>query len=767
MLYFPDMDGLFEKTFLKFLFTHPFKFILVSIVIVTVLFFSMFNLYEDFSYKIFFTNDDPDLIQVEQFEKEFSGSDSILLAIYSPSGIFDKESIQLIQTLTEKLWQTPYSLRVDSLSNFSHISSIDSDLIIDDLFPDDSVLTPDYLMLKHEIADSHFDLKHYLINAAFDVSMLYIQLAPGSDLEEFDIATNFVRKLCDEFRSGDHEFYLHGSAVLTYSFKEGSMLDLQRLTPFVLAAALLFLWVTTRTFLGTLLAIVLIAFVSISTYGVIAFFGIPIHNLTVFVVQILIGISIADITHILVTLKSFLRVSNSKQEALFRTAKKNFMPTFLTSLTTSFGFFSFLIADIPALKDFGVMAGFGTLIAWVYTYSFVIPMLFYLPIKLRGDGASKALVVSSYATAFTTFLCRYKRMIYIGYLCIFIGALYIVFGIKINSDPIGYFDKQFSIAKSTQFLSHHFGAPIALEVIVDSGQDQGINQPDFLLRSDQLQQWLIDLPAVTHAHSLISVIKNMNQHLNKGDLEFYNIPDTSATVAQELFLYTLSLPQGLDINHQITNKQDKLRITAMISLRDSADWLELMDHIEQKAHSLGLHVIMTGRPSMFQRMVEPLSRSLIKSLILAVCIISLVLFISIRSFRLGVLAFIPNTLPILIGGSLFPILGEHMDYGSILVGSVCLGIAVDDTIHVITNYMRHIANGLSPKEAVAHVLSFTFPALFATTITLVVTFGMLMFGSFVPNQNLGKYTAIVLSLALFIDLTLLPLLLMDFSKKKS
>ena len=731
------------------------------------MFYNMLQLKEDFSYRIFFEKDNVNLLNLEQFENEFNGSDTLVVAIYSPSGIFDTESVTLLADLSDKLWQTPHSVRVDSLINFQFISAEESNLTVQNFIDLDQSLTQAYLDSRKKIVKTHKFLSNYLINKDFDTTLVNINLRPDSDLVEFDQAVNYVRELLTQIDQGDHQFYLNGSAALTYSFKEGSILDMQKLFPIVIALALILLWVCTRTIFGVVVSFFMLMFVSISAYGLISVFNITIHNLTIFVAQILIGISIADVAHILVSYRSYLKKYANSVDALYFAAEKNFTPTLLTSVTTAVGFYSFMFSELPALKEFGFMAGSGTVLAWVYTYFFAIPAFKLFPLKTTVNQDIKKFKPSLFSLNFIRLLLKYKILIYSFFFVLGVYCVFLVTKININSDPIGYFDDNVPIAQSSNFMVEKFGGPLSLDIIVDSNEVDGIYDADFLRRADILQHWVKDLDGITSVTSLLDVIKDLNKYLHDGDEAYYTIPNDDNVVAQELLLYTFSLPPGLDINNQITNKQDKLRLTAMVDLRDSKDWIKLMENIEQKASELHLSVVMTGRPSMFQRLVDPLTRSIIFSLFFAVLAISLIIILVLRSIKMGFISLIPNALPIVLGGSLFPLLGENMDYGSVLVASICLGIAVDDTVHIVVNYQRYLKEGKSPLDSMASVLTYTIPALFVTTLTLVVTFGSLMFGSFVPNQNLGKYTAIILSLALFIDLTLLPLLLITFNKGKT
>jgi predicted RND superfamily exporter protein len=135
-----------------------------------------------------------------------------------------------------------------------------------------------------------------------------------------------------------------------------------------------------------------------------------------------------------------------------------------------------------------------------------------------------------------------------------------------------------------------------------------------------------------------------------------------------------------------------------------------------------------------------------------------------RSVNLGMLAMLPNLLPLLFGAALLVLIGQTLDMGAVIAFSFCLGIAVDDTVHFMANYARMTREGKSPREAVANIFTHTVPALLTTTIILVVAFGAFIFASFLPNRNFGLFVAVILSMALIADLTLLPALLM---KKKA
>ena len=283
----------------------------------------------------------------------------------------------------------------------------------------------------------------------------------------------------------------------------------------------------------------------------------------------------------------------------------------------------------------------------------------------------------------------------------------------------------------------------------------GVKEPEFLKQVETFQKWLEARPDVTRTLSVVDILKATHRSLNGGDQAFYKLPENREMIGQELFLYTMSLPQGMDINDRITLKNDAIRVTVLWTISDSKRWMEETAFVANHAKESGLDITITGKGNIYQSMNPYVVESFVRSISIALVLISILLITVFGSVKMGMIALLPNCIPLLLGGAAFWFLGKSIDVGSVLVMSVCLGIAVDDTIHLLSNYNRLIKDGLSPQKATAEVLAHTSPALIFTTIILVLGFGTLAFATFVPNIYFGIMTAIILTLALFTDLTFL------------
>ena len=151
---------------------------------------------------------------------------------------------------------------------------------------------------------------------------------------------------------------------------------------------------------------------------------------------------------------------------------------------------------------------------------------------------------------------------------------------------------------------------------------------------------------------------------------------------------------------------------------------------------------------------------------MALILVTILLIVIFKSFKFGLLSLIPNVYPLVLGAGAMQLMGKNIDLGTALVTSVCLGIAVDDTIHFLTNLNRRLKKSNDLEYCLAQVLTFTGPALIFTTVILAAGFGVLAFADFVPNYNFGVLSVLVLITALITDLVLLPAILIRLDKNK-
>jgi predicted RND superfamily exporter protein len=750
-------------TLINFVLTRPKSALLAALAAVLILLPGIQHFKADFSYRIWFRETDPGLVRFDAFERKFGNDESSAIAVHSPSGIFDKDSAQLLVDLTQDLWQVPEVIRVDGLANFNWVHAEGDDILVERMLPDDEPLTPELLASRKEAALKHETLPGYLISRDGKTSLIFTHLKPSFEgSPNYAAITNGIRKILKKYEDrGDHEFHITGAAAISQAFDESTQEDMKRLIPIVIGLTVGLLLLIFRTVGGVVLPLVVIVATILLTISAAGWAGIPFTSMTSIIPQILIAIGIADAVHILATFFRARAAGIEQRAAAKLSLDKNFIPTILTSASTAIGFFSFGTSELIPLAHLGVLSGIGALLAWVITYLIVGPMMVLVPMKGKSIGKpAKASEPSAIGIKAAEFLFIFRKPIVIGFFFLTVTAAIYGAGNIVNSDPFKYFTDDYWLTRANTFVEKHVGGAAGPEIILDSGTEEGVKDPEFLKKVEAFQEWLEAKPYVTKTVSIVDVLKQVNRSLHGDKPEYYRIPESREAVAQELFLYTMSLPQGMGINDRVTTTNDALRLTALWTLHDSATVLATMPKLQEKAAEFGLNAEFTGKMVLWQGMNPMIVRSFFISVVLAITLVSALLIWAFGSLRLGAIALIPNLVPLIFGAAILRLIGQPLDIGTVLVASVCLGIAVDDTIHFLSNFNRLTGEGHTRQEAVARIITHTGPALAITTLVLVGAFGTFALATFVPNVNFGILVALVLTAALLTDLIFLPAFLM-------
>ncbi|MDB9787256.1 MMPL family transporter, partial [Bacteriovoracaceae bacterium] len=475
-----------------------------------------------------------------------------------------------------------------------------------------------------------------------------------------------------------------------------------------------------------------------------------------------LAIGLADAVHLLLRYQQTRRKGVNKKEAIFDSLNYNFVPTVLTTVTTAVGFLSLSITDILPIHDLGVLSCLGTLTAWVFTYFFLMPILVLLPeFKLRVE---KERVESKRSENYVAFIKRHAKVIVFVFLGI--NGVFLYYGLKnhVNADPMQYFDENVAIKRDYNFFIEKMDTEGGIDFVIDSHKKDGIKDPIFMRKVEALITWIKTQEYIVGVNSINDVVKKLNKTLNEGDEGYFRIPETRRGISDILLLYTLGLPPGMDAKNMMSVDSQKMRVTLRWTLRQSSERNVAVREILKKAGNIGIDVEHMGKSLIYFGVTDEVVVTYFRSIAMTFLFVSFIIFVVFRDWKLAVLGMLPNIVPLIFGAGIMTMLGIHIDIGTAIVCSVCLGIAVDDTIHFITGFQKGIEKGLPIEEALRDTFDNTGKALVYTTILLLFGFGSFMFGDFVPNQHFGLLCSIMLSQALVTDLVFLPAILMFYRK---
>jgi len=763
----------FAKQWGRFVIKHKWGVVIGSLLLVMGLA-SQGKMEFDGDYHVFFSKSNPELEAFDALQEKYTKDDNVIIVL-SPKNenVFTRENLTAIEELTTSSWNTPYSSRVDALTNFQYTRAEGDDLFVEDLSYESSLKTTAEIAEIKRRALSEPLLVHRILNLKGSVTAINVTVKlPGIDsAKEIPEVTAFVRKMIEEFKEKYPDFEIHTSGLvpLNTAFFESSMNDMG-LTMIMLIIVIITTLILTRNIWSTLATLVVVLFSIMSAVGFVGIMGIKLTPPSAVFPTMILTLAVADSIHILITMLQKMRVDGmSKLDALIESIRLNFMPVFITSLTTVIGFLTMNFGDVPPFWDLGNITAFGMTMAFLFSTTTLPAIMAIFPVKATQKEKLRTSKSTIYQKLGNYVVKQPIRLTVIS--VIIIGALgYLASKNKFNDEFINYFDTSVKFRTDTDYISDNLTGIYNIEFSIGSGESGGINNPTYLTKLNDFENWLNEQPEVIHVNAFSEVARRVNRSMHADNTEFYRVPERREEAAQYLLLYELSLPFGLDLNNQINVDKSESRVTVTLKNIDSPQMIAfsergeqwLKDNAPKEMHALGVSPML-----MFSKLGFRQADSMLKGNIIALILISMILMLALRSFKLGMLSLIPNVTPVIIGFGIWALYKAQINTGMVVVFGMTLGIIVDDTVHFMSKFLRARRElGYTAKEAVVYAFETVGKALVTTTLVLLAGFAVLSTSSFALNSYMARITVVIILSALIIDFILLPSLLILTSKKE-
>ena len=723
-------------------------------------------------YRAFFAKENPQLAAFEEMQNTYDKSDNVLFVVTPKDGnVFTPKTLASIQWLTEQAWQTPYSTRVDSITNFQHTEAIEDDLNVADLVLNTDTLAPADLQTIKNIAVNEPLLIQRLIDDTGTVTGVNVTLQlPGKELTEVPEAAAFVRDLAEQLKARDSnlEVRLSGIVMMNASFAEAAQNDMATLVPLMFLVVIIVLGFLLRSVSATVGTVFIIMLSIAGAMGIFGWMGLKLTPPTASAPTIILTMAVADAVHLLVTFLWGMRSGGlNKQQAMAESLRVNMMPIFLTSVTTALGFLSMNFSEVPPLAHLGNIVALGVMLAFILSVTFLPALIVVLPVKVKPQALNQ-----SYGTSLgklgALVIHRRKPLLW-GMLAISVMFTAFVPKNEINDEFVKYFDESVPFRVDTDYASEHLVSPYTIEYSFKSGEAGGIAEPQYLNKVEAFSKHLESYPEVSHVFTLTDTMKRLNKNMHGDNPAYYKLPDSRELAAQYLLLYEMSLPYGLDLNNQIDVDKSATRITMSTISLSSNQVIELEKSINQwLAQNASEYSVDAASPNlMFAHIGVRNAHSLLGGTTIALILISFILIAALRSFKIGVISLIPNLVPAGIAFGIWGLVNGQIGMSVSIVAGMTLGIVVDDTVHFLSKYLRaRREKGYSAQEACLYAFTHVGQALVVTTLVLVAGFMVLALSTFKLNADMGIVTALTIAVALIVDFLLLPPLLMALDKGK-
>ncbi|MGD9364362.1 MAG: efflux RND transporter permease subunit [Desulfobacteraceae bacterium] len=786
-------EGLAEK-----IYDNRYKTIVLMLLFMATLLSQINKIQLDTSIEGFLHKDDVILTEYDDFKSQF-GRDELAIIALSPRKVFDFEFLSTLKQLHEDLRDNlPYLDDITSLINARNTRGKGDVLIVEDLFERWPKTEAELLEIKKTALanDLYRDLlisEDGTMTTIILKTKTYSSSAEGQEnsLEEFkgdlkeahpakgkasyltdeenSIFVKEIKKIVDNHDFKDTRILFAGTPVVTDFMKHAMTKDMRRFMLAAIVTIAAFLFIMFRRISGVLLPLLVVMISVLSTISLLPITGTTLKMATQIIPSFLLAVGVGDAIHLLVIFYRKYDRCGNKRLAISYSMGHSGLAILMTSLTTAGGLLSFSTAEIAPVAELGRFAAGGVILALIYTIFLLPALLAVFPLKPFPDNITRkkfALFDGFLDFSGNTATTHPKAVLTVALVTLIVSVVGIA-KIRVSHNAISWFPKTNDVRIATETLDRDLKGTTSLEVSVDTGKEDGLYDPDLMQRLEKSQAFMESYDDgevdVGKAFSVTTVLKETNRALHGDQQAFYRVPNTDKLIAQELFLFENS---GTDDLEDYTDSLfSKARFTIKVPFIDAIAYTKFVKSVKDHFKSFypDQRVVVTGMVAIFSRVITSAIHSMSRSYIYALIVISILMMLLIGKIKIGLVSMVPNIYPIIVMIGIMGWAGIPMDLFCMLIGSISIGLAVDDTIHFMHNFRRYYERSGDPKEAIFQTFQTTGRAMLITTYVLSIGFFIFMFAEMRNIFFFGMITGCTLVLALLSDYFIAPALMMLFN----
>ncbi len=741
----------------------------------------------DNSFASFFDTDDPTYVAYQRFREDFE-SDEIAYIVYRVAeGPWDIDVMRKIEQLTRALEEeVPFAEEVTSLSNAEFMEGAPpDDILVYDLLAEFPESQEELLTIRDKVMKKPLYLGG-LVSADAELGAIIIEMSRSSidSVEDIkldpdggdgldnlypQVSFDAIEAVLQRPEYSGIEFFHTGDVAInaTYNrvFIEKDLPRILSLTVLVIALSLALVF---RRPIGVIGPFMVIAFAMAISVAVIGILGWRVDFMFGLMPALLITVGVADSVHILSEFDLHRRLLQDRREAIQKTLYLVGPPCLLTSLTTAAGFLSLSFSPVKSVSHLAVYSSAGVLAAFVASITILVAFLSFgrrAPDKdssrnKRARGKESRLFTEALSSV-ASFVIRFRNAILIAFALMFAASAWGIAMLTVDSNFLNEFSERVPVRQTTRFVDDHMSGAASIIYLFDSGEPDGIKDPAVLREIERVQQAAEQQPLVTKTYSVVDFIKEINQSFHNGDPAYYKIPESRDLIAQYLLVYEMS--GGAEVKDYVSMDYARTSLELRCKLVETSRLQGVVDGINAHLEAQPLNsttVSKTGVGALWLKVVDYITWSQIQGALLAFTVVSLMMILVFRSVKIGLLSMIPNLSPVLLVLGGMGWVGMPLDYYRLLIAPVAIGIAVDDTIHLMTRYHHEFLSTRNYEKALYVSLEGVGRALVITSAILIAGFLMNLLSLMDGQKSFGVLIAAVIATALIADFLLMPALIL-------
>lgn len=717
--------------------------------------------------RAYFGPDNPDLIATQAMEARHGRYNTAIVLLAPKDGtIFSLSALEALADASRQVGTITDIFAAQSFANLESFGNVLGWPLGQPLVDPDRPVTEETLLLAQKVKIETADQTKILVSEAGHVAAINMLIKTHESTPELELATVEKLRALISALSAKYpavEFHLTGSAVLNATFMDAIQNDILFLVPFQVVAivGLLLIFLQSMLVSGVLLA--LLGLTCAMTMGIAGWLDHDLNGVTSATPMVLMGLAIATSIHILLTWQQELRKDADPVNALKSSIRVNTLPISLATLTTMISFLCLNFSDSPPFQQLGNLVAIGIVITYILAFTLLPALTTYLPPRPAQNR-------QKYEAAFGRFGEWVGKLKYLLIAVFVVTAGISGWGLSrlvFDDNFAKYFSEQYEFRRSTDFLEQNLSGLTVIDYSVPA--ENGVTDPGYLNDLNKFTQWLRRQPKVTYVSNFSDIIAAAAKVIPFVETE-NGMPVSRSDVDMVWARIQQSMSQDMPPGRPISPDNKHSIVTLILADASSQNIRELSDNTEiwLRENTPSLVTPATGMAVLAANMSARNTQAMVIGTITALILVSIILLISLRSLRQGMISLIPNIMPMIIAYGLWGFVFGEISFAATVVSAMTFGIVVDDTVHFLWKYRyARTKLGLSPQEAIPQSFSTVGVAILVTTLSIVSGFAALAFSGFLVNAHLGALTVLTLIAALFAVFLFLPPFLLTLDKQQT
>ena len=706
-----------------------------------------------------YLKNDSDAKRLNDEIREVFNQDDIIIYYFENKNGYTKVFLESVASLIESIENIDQVKKVHSVFTTEMTIATQDGFDSVNILEIDQINTYSLTTIKQRLEKSDF-AKNILFNKSHNGLTLLVE-PTSNQLDSFKRIklVNDIKEKIGSLNLNLFQKSFTGQMAVDVSQFNSMLQDTRTILPITFIVGLIIIALQFPSAPIILITVISLGVCSGLALSIFSLFSLPFNLISNMIPSLIMALTFAFLLHLYSRINTLVNQQIPLGRAALDAAKEINTPALFSALTTSIGLYSLSTSELPPVVHFGISAGTGVLIIYLIVIKLLPRIISNFPETFWKSGFFINKLFDKLVLLFFKLSIKYHKAIPLTIIILLLCGIPLIFKIKVETNILNFFKKNHSIVKDTFFFNDNLSGTTSVELIL---KDKNIMTRTNLDNLELFHKKALEHKNIDKVISPLNFIKEIHWAFNKENNEFRVVPPSDQLIDQYLLIYA-----GDDLYNYVNRDYDIAKVDLFLNVYGAKEIGKTIEHLEIIAKNIFNDIgffDFSGSGKIFSYQETLLIEGQIKSIITSAILIFLFMTILWKSFTDAAICMLPNASPlisifILMGG-----LGIWLDMGSVLIASVSIGIAVDDTIHIFHNFMYEIKKGASPIWALAKTYKKTGKAILSTTIVLSSQFLLLCLSDFIPIINFGLFTGVGLIVALIFDLTLLPALLYWLSK---